>query len=382
MNQSVEALSQEDRAFLKRYRFDEAAFRGLQQRVASGALNKEASILRGQIEPPRKEDIADLPAADSVEGKRLTSLGQAAMRNGELAVVVVAGGMATRFGGGAKAIVEITRGESFISLEVLDGRRAAKKYGRPVPLGIMTSFATGEAIAKHLEARKLLDANVQLFSQSVAMRLTPKGELALGPDGRPSFYAPGHGEFFKAVKTPGPDGKTLLERWPQVKTVFFKNVDNKGATVAGDEFAMILGLHLDRQNDMTAEVVAKAEGDAGGVVARVDGRLRGVEGFRLSGDQRVFTDFSPNNLLFRKEALLRPIELDYHYVEKKVDGQTVVQLEQVTFEASGALIANAPALRFGAVRVPRRRFVPVKEPAHLKTLQTALEGELGREYFD
>ncbi len=382
MTQILDTLNQTDRDFLERYRFDEAAFQVLQQRVASGQLSKEASTLRADLTPPKPGDIVDLPAVGSAEGQRLAALGQAALRHGELAVVVVAGGMATRFGGGAKAVVDVSRGESFIGLELRDGKRAAQKYGQPVPLGIMTSFATGEAIAKHLEERSLLEPHVQLFSQGVAMRLTPRGELALGPDGRPSFYAPGHGEFFKAVKTAAPNAPSLLDRWARVKTIYFKNVDNKGATVAGDEFAVILGLHLDRQHDMTAEVVAKAKGDAGGVVARVDGRLRGVEGFRLSGDQSVFTDFSPNNLLFSTEALRRPIELEHHYVEKKVDGQTVVQLEQVTFEASGATIHGVPALRFGAVRVPRHRFLPVKEPHDLKTLQAALEGDLGRHYFD
>ena len=290
-------------------------------------------------------------------------------------MVVVAGGMATRFGGGAKGVVEVKHGESFISLEVRDCRRAGHKYGHPVPLGIMTSFATHHAIVEHLKAKGLHDHQVHLFTQGVAMRMTPTGALAVDSNGAPSYYAPGHGEFFAAIKIKGPDGKSLLDHWQQVKTIFFRNVDNKGATVNSDLFAMILGIHLEKKNDMTAEVVAKNPGDAGGVVARVDGRLRGVEGFRLTGDQSVFPDFSPNNLLFRKEALFQEIPMEHHYVEKKVDGQTVVQLEQVALEASGSKV-----LQFGAIRVPRSRFVPVKEPGDLATLQKALEGELGREY--
>ncbi len=375
--------TEEVSALLHAYGFDHAEFERLRAEVSAGTLSKSATVLREPIEPAQPRDIDVLPDIANDQGRQLATMGREALRLGKVGVVVVAGGMATRFGGGAKAVVDVVEKLSFIGLTLRDLELAGKKYGHPVPLGIMTSFATHDAIEKHLAERKLSRPGVELFRQGISQRLTPKGELFRGADGLPSLYAPGHGDFFRAIKkrpSPGSDSMTLLERWRKLDTIFFHNVDNQGAMVSTDEFSVILGLHLMSGHDMTIEVVPKREGDAGGVVARVNGRLRGVEGFRLTGDQSVFTDFSPNNILFKREALLRDIQLEHHFVEKKVEGQTVVQLEQVTLEASGAMRDGNPVLSFGAIRVPGSRFLPVKEPADLEKLREALKGPLGRAY--
>src|SRR5262245_21790533 len=62
--------------------------------------------VKGRVEVPSPGDVQPLPARDSAEGRELAERGMAALAAGELAVIVLAGGMATRMGGVVKALVE------------------------------------------------------------------------------------------------------------------------------------------------------------------------------------------------------------------------------------------------------------------------------------
>ena len=64
----------------------------------------------------------------------------------------------------------------------------------------MTSFTTTDETRAHVGS---LDVPEPLwFSQFVSLRLTETGELFL-EDGRPSPYAPGHGDLLEAVRRSG-----------------------------------------------------------------------------------------------------------------------------------------------------------------------------------
>src|SRR5689334_22631568 len=58
--------------------------------------------VRGTIEPPPKEDILQLPERGSARAKDLATKGEALIAEGRCALVVLAGGMATRMGGVVK----------------------------------------------------------------------------------------------------------------------------------------------------------------------------------------------------------------------------------------------------------------------------------------
>ena len=79
------------------------------------------------------------------ERPRLTALGMERMRRGEMAVVVLAGGMATRMGGVVKALVEAVPGVTFLDARLAERDHWSRLAGAEVPLWLMTSHATDAA---------------------------------------------------------------------------------------------------------------------------------------------------------------------------------------------------------------------------------------------
>ena len=369
-----------DPTFLRQFDFDEAHIRGAIDRIRAGSLTTESAQIRGRIEPCSTVTELDYEAADAA---RIATEGEAALRAGHVAVVVLNGGMATRFGGVVKGVVEVFDGLTFIALKARDVTRAAERFGAPLPLVLMNSFATEDETRRHVEASAnfgLAPENLLEFHQSISVRLTEDGDLFVGDDGRPSYHAPGHGDFFRAIRVSG----TLENlRRRGVRYLMFSNVDNLGATVD----PLVIGHHIVSDKAMTAEVTQKrrtASGawDKGGAPAVVDGRLQIVEGFRFPPDfaQEVLPDFSTNNMLFTASAIDREIPLVRHVVKKKVDGRTALQLESITCEASGVYIDDVPCLPLNLLRVPRDgprgRFFPVKEPVDLDAMRPILKARL------
>lgn len=349
------------RAVLDRYGFDEELFEALRARVARGELSAAGNVVRGTIEPPLDGDVTPLPepADDAYDESR--EAGLAALRRGEVAQVVLAGGMATRFGGVVKAVLEAVDGKSFLEAKLAQTATLEEALGVTVPVALMTSFATDTEIRAHVAERGLGDPLV--FHQFVSLRLEPSGELFLGADGRPSLYAPGHGDLYQALRRSG----TIDElRRRGVRVVTVSNVDNLGARVD----PTVVGAHLVAGNPLTCEV-ARKEGDMGGAPVRVDGTLQLVEGPRFPADfdQDLTPVFNTNTALFDIDALDVDYDLTWLYVEKSVDGRDAVQLERLYHEVS-ALIPTT------YLEVPRRglrgRFSPIKTPADLERGQDDL----------
>jgi UTP--glucose-1-phosphate uridylyltransferase len=369
-----------DWTFLKAHDFDAVRFRVAADRIGSGELSEATSII-----PLRS--IARYPASavtDVGSSAQAFERGCEALRRGQVASVVLNGGMATRFGGVVKGIVEVYGGLTFLALKAEDIARASSTFGAPIPLVLMNSFATDEATWTHVKERGdfgLGGDSVLSFSQSVSIRLSPDGSLFIGNDGKPSYHAPGHGDFFECIVRSGVLAKL---RARGVTCVLFSNVDNLGATVD----PLIIGHHLLSGADMTAEVTEKrrtASGawDKGGAPALIDGHLQLVEGFRFPKEfpQETLPDFSTNNMVFSASAIERDIHLDRHVVRKTVDDRPALQLESITCEASGLLDAlRRSVLSLQLLRVPREgptgRFFPVKEPADLDAMRALIKERL------
>ena len=348
-------VDRETAVVLERFGFDEPLFEVLRARVASGELSLESNLIRGSIEPPRDDEITPLPAPGDAEYTDLREAGLDALRRGEVAQVVLAGGMATRFGGVVKAVLTAVDGLSFLEAKLLQTAALERVVGVTVPVALMTSFATDAAIREHVAERGLGEPVV--FNQFVSLRLEPSGELFRERDGRASLYAPGHGDLFPALKQSGTIG-VLRDRG--VRAVTVSNVDNLGARVD----PVVVGAHLASGRPLTCEV-ARKEGDMGGAPVRVDGRLQLVEGPRFpdSLDQELVPVFNTNTAMFDIDTLDAEYDLSWLYVLKDVDGQTAVQLERLYHEVS----AFVPTQYLQVPRRgPRGRFLPIKTPADLE----------------
>jgi len=78
--------------------------------------------------------------------------------------------------------------------------------------------------------------------------------------------------------------RDLLHRQPRLTTLLVHNIDTLGA----DLDPLLLGWHLAGEATFSFEVIAKRLEDRGGGLARVDGRLRLVEGMALPREQDEF----------------------------------------------------------------------------------------------
>jgi UTP--glucose-1-phosphate uridylyltransferase len=288
----------------------------------------------------------------------LREAGLELIRQGKVGAVILAGGMATRFGGVVKAVVPVLGDRSFLELKHEDLRAVGARAGGQVHTYVMSSFATHERILAHLPERHLESPSVEVFPQFVSLRLTPEGALFREEDGTLSPYATGHGDFTFALRRSG-----VLKRFREAggQVLVMSNVDNLGATLD----PALVALHVELKGAITAEVVRKEAGDKGGAPARLNGVPQIIEGFRFPKgfDQDSIPVFNTNTFLLDAAAIDRDFELPYYRVEKKVEGRTAVQFERLV----GELTAFVPT-RF--VEVPREgadgRFLPAKDPDELK----------------
>jgi UTP--glucose-1-phosphate uridylyltransferase len=333
-----------DRARIERFARDIAAGR---LGPASNAFARVELAQPGQI-----EHQADWSEA---QRRRYLERGHEALARGRVAVAVLNGGMATRFGGEVKGIVEAVGGRTFLEIKLHQARRQGE-----VPFLVMNSFATHARTRAFLEAHPLAEG-VELFLQDVSVRLTPRGELFRGADGALSLYAPGHGDFPAALRRAGLT-ESLGKRGVQLLQL--SNIDNLGAELD----PLLIGYHLEHGRLLSAELADTLPGDVGGAPAVADGRLQIVEGFRFPAgfDFARLPCMATNTFLISLELLEWEREFTWFYVEKSVDGRVAVQMERLINELSAWTdTAYLVTPRGGA----QGRFFPIKTREDLLRLR-------------
>ncbi len=357
------ALPTDVKATLSACGFDAARLVRLAEPLKSGT--PADNLVKGTIAPPAAGDVVQLPAPGSAEHERLTALGRAALERGEYALVVLAGGMATRMGGVVKALVDAIPGKTFLDLRLREVATIEQRYGKRPPLWLMTSLSTDEKI-KHALGDARRGDDVATFVQDLSLRLTPQGDVFYDESGKPSEHAPGHGDLPDALKRSG-----LLERFVARggKTLMMTNIDNLGGTLD----PTILGFHLAHGLPVTSEVVDKLGSDRGGIPVRVDDKPCVLEEFRIppSFDPATVRVFNTNVFHFDAKALL---ELDmpwtFFTVTKKVEGKPVVQFERLVNEITSVLPTKY-------LHLPRTgtssRFLPVKDNEELAARREEIE---------
>ncbi len=353
---------------LQRFGFDQDTFDALRMRLQQAENLHGWNALKGTLAAPQPEQIASLKEE---ERAKLQRIGLDAMGRGQVGVLVLAGGMATRFGGVVKATVPVLEKQTFLDLKLQQFQFAENACGHTIPVFLMTSFATDVAIRDHVASHSQ-GMNIQCFAQSISLRVLPDGTPFRDGKSKSALYAPGHGDTLRAFQRSG-----LLDSFVAKggKWVFVSNVDNLGA----DLDPVVLGSHIQSKQQITVEVVDKHPGDAGGAPALVNGNLQIVEGFRFPPDfdQSQIPVFNTNTFIMDAQAMGENdrASLDWFIAKKKVDGQDVIQFEQLL----GQVTAFYPT-QF--LRVPRQgvasRFTPVKDPAELQKRLPEIRDVLSR----
>lgn len=354
---SSPSLDAATEAFLQQYGFEDIPFEALRARLREGTAGPMQNRLVGDVQPPDEGDLRALPPMGGELRKELANTGRQAMQRGEVAAVILAGGMATRFGGVVKAGVEVLDGASFLELKLRDIAAEAERAEATVPVYLMTSFATDDAIRKMAEDLSTERCPVSTFPQFISLRLTPQGELFRNADGEVSPYAPGHGDLTFALRRSG-----ILSSFREAggRTLMMSNVDNLTATLD----PAVIGAHINSGSSLTAEMAPKEPGDKGGAPARVDGKPQIVEAFRFPEDfdQERIPVFNTNTFVLDAAAIDADFPLTWFAVRKSVDDRPAVQFERLVGELSAFL---DPAFLRVERHGPDARFQPIKTPEDL-----------------
>src|ERR1044072_9056216 len=137
----------DEQRILELYGFDRTAFQRNAADLAAGKFRTDRNRIRGKVEKPGPKDVLAWP--DGTAGRDAERLGHDAIAKGEVAVAILNGGMATRFGGMVKCLVKVVGEHTFLDLKLRD---VISLHG-PVTVFLMNSFATDVDTRAHLTAR-------------------------------------------------------------------------------------------------------------------------------------------------------------------------------------------------------------------------------------
>ena len=387
-----------------------------------------------EIEDVRPGDVVAFGSSDVH-----TRLGEDALRDGRVAVLSLAAGVGTRWTSGAgviKAANPFIKAEgkhrSFLELHLAKTRKLAHAYGAPIPHLVSTSYLTHGPIEKHLALtnnyghdgplylspgrsighrfvptvrdlvflweempQETLDAQKQKVREAVRGALMnwarSKGEASDYVDNLPlqRFHPPGHWYETPNLFRNGVLAR-VLEAHPNVETLMLHNIDTLGANP--DPAA--LGAHLASGDVLSFEVVARRISDRGGGLARVNGRLRLLEGLaqpreedelRLSyyNSMTTWIQIDPLLALFgldrddirvggekvaqavrrmgrRVPTYVTIKDVKYRWGHGQEDVYPVAQFEKLWSDMSGL-----PGVACGYLAVPRLRGQQLKSPDEL-----------------
>jgi UDP-N-acetylglucosamine/UDP-N-acetylgalactosamine diphosphorylase len=250
-----------------------------------------SELVRGPgTSPPAAERVAPievvrLPQTDGerVVRRRTATIGADALAAGEVAVILVAGGSGTRLGyEGPKGTFPIGPVSSASLFQIHCEKIVAlsRRYGRSIPLYVMTSPENHEATAAFFESHVSFGlAEVRFFLQgSMPAVDRADGKVLLASKGRVALAPDGHGGTLAALAARGPGGMpSCLDEMRErgVRTLFYLQVDNPLVRIADPSF---IGLHREANAEISFKVVERLVPEEKlGVVVSVDGRPQVIE---------------------------------------------------------------------------------------------------------
>jgi UDP-N-acetylglucosamine/UDP-N-acetylgalactosamine diphosphorylase len=291
---------------------------------------------------PSEDRIAPIPVAQ-LDPHASRAAAEEALCRGEVAVLVVAGGQGTRLGfdhpKGMFPIGPVT-GKPLFQIHAEKVLALKRRYGRPLPLLIMTSTAThDETVAFFAEHAHfgLSPDEVTFFCQGTMPALDlATGKLLLETPCGLCLSPNGHGGTLLALADAG---LFDLLRRQGIRHVFYFQVDNPLVQVADPLF---LGHHIRQRAEVSTKAIIKnGPLDKLGNLVLIDGRCSMIEYSDLPESLARQTDdtgqlrFRVGNpaihifdLDFLERATTGDLRIPFHVARKKVphldqSGQTV-----------------------------------------------------------
>lgn len=319
--------------------FDDVEHEQIRDDLQSGRIGLAQNRLPAATELDDVDD-ADVEntagGPDGGDAARFRDAGLAALARGEAAVVTLAAGVGSRWTQGAGVVKALNpfcklggRHRSFLEVHLAKTRATARQAGTPIPHVVTTSHLTHDQIARWLARSNQGDHVVLSPGRAIGLRMIPMtrdlrfaweelshqlldeqkqkvrdslhaaligwaeqaGEGADYTDNLPQQCLHPVGHWYEipnmlrcdAAGRPGVLAQLLAER-PQLKWLFLHNID----TVGADLDPALLGRHIDGGSCLSYEVIPRRIEDRGGGLARVNGRVRLVEGLAMPREEDEF----------------------------------------------------------------------------------------------
>ncbi|MGD1102077.1 MAG: UTP--glucose-1-phosphate uridylyltransferase [Terriglobia bacterium] len=424
-------------ALLEAHGFDRVEHEQIQADLRGGRLGLAQNRL------PISSRITDVSAEDlfdSTEGvaSQYHEIGKDALTAGMVAVVSFAGGAGSRWTKGAGVVKALNpfcrlggKHRSFIEVHLARSRRTGRLCGTALPHVITTSYLTHDAIQAHLSTERNYDYPGPLLlspGRSIGLRFVPMerdlrfaweevpqqmldeqaqkvrdslratliawarhmGEGSSYTDNLPMqcLHPVGHWYEVPNLLRNGTLRRLFQER-PRLKYLMVHNIDTTGADVD----PALLGYHIAEGAALTTEVIARQVEDRGGGLARIDGRVRLIEGLALPSEEvesllswynsaTYWIDIDQLLAMFgltrddlahtervnhavRTLAARMPTYITLKDVKKRWGKGQEDVLPVAQFEKLWGDMTALPELPCRFVAVPRKRGQQLKEPAQL-----------------
>ena len=369
--------------------------------LAERITESDTGRLPAGLRPP---ETVPVPSSqqEHEEYRRACEVGLDVLRRRECAVMLVAGGQATRLGydapKGMFPIAPVT-GKTLFQTHAEKILALSRKIDVPLRWLIMTSPANDAETRRYFSEHDFFELDpscVSFFVQGTLPAVDPDGKILLAGKDSLALSPDGHGGSLLALRKSG-----LLNELAHsgVEVLFYFQVDNPLVSIADPAF---LGYHAMRSAEISFKVVEKTDpGEKVGVVAASDQGFRVIEysdlpeglAQRRDPDERLtFRAGSVGihllNVDFVRRLLDSDTALPYHVAHKKVtcvddDGRVVqpdcpnaFKFEKFIFDA----LAAAHRAMFMEVR-RESEFAPVKNadgPDSPETARALLHDEWAR----
>jgi len=326
-----------------------------------------------------------LPEADIEPVEGVAELDALPEEDGPLEQAVVLklnGGLGTSMGmTRAKSLIEAKDGLTFLDVIARQVAALRERAGAPVPLVLMNSFYTREDSLEALAAHPALESGVPAdFVQHKEPKLLVDG---LAPASWPDDPAlewcpPGHGDLYTALLTSGMLDALLDGGF---RYAFLSNSDNLAAVLEPRVLAWIAREGIPFVMEVTDRTQADRKGGhlalrrEGGYVLRETAQtpeedldaLQDISRHRYVNTNNLWVDLRAlKELLAAREGVLGlPLIVNRKTVDPSEKASPeVFQLETAMGAAVGVFEGARP------LRVPRRRFSPVKSTEDLLALRS------------
>ena len=237
---------------------------------------KEIEIKENKIEAIGYLDKAKLTKEQKEE---FDKLGEEIIKNGEYAVVTMAGGQGTRLGhNGPKGTFKLDvygKGKYLFEILVDNLQEANQKYNTVIPWYIMTSIENNKDTVEFLEKHKYFGypkESVIIFTQSELPLVDVDGKLLISKDLKIKEASDGNGGTYSSLRASG-SLADMKERG--IKWVFIGGVDNVLLKMAD---VTLLGMAIKKNVQIASKSVVKANPhEKVGVFCKMNGHPKVIE---------------------------------------------------------------------------------------------------------